>query len=380
MKLLHISDLHIGKRVNGFSMIDDQKFVFDEIERIVESEKPEGVLLSGDIYDNHTPSEEAVKLFSDILTRLSRLTRVFIISGNHDSDEKLAFASGILERANVYISPVFKGEISSVELEDEYGKVIIHLLPFLKPHDVRHYYEDREIRTYDDAIRAVLENHQIDLSVRNVLLSHQFVTGAATSESEEMSVGGVENIGSDAYSDYDYVALGHLHRPQTLNAENKMRYAGSPVKYSFSEEHDTKSVTRIELKEKGAVTVDTIPLSALHGMHTIEGSYNDLMQKKFYEGTTYQNDYLRVILTDESEIVDAMSRLRSVYPFIMLVERKRRNGSVTEYTEENLEELRTRKPIDIIRDFYSMQTGVELSEMQEKYLEETLDSLDGGER
>ena len=380
MKFLHISDLHIGKRVNGFSMIEDQKFVFDEIERITAEEKPDGILLAGDIYDNHNPSEEAVKLFSDILTRLSSLTRVFIISGNHDSDEKLAFASAILEKANVYISPVFKGEVNSVELEDEYGKVYVHLLPFLKPQDVRHYCEDREIRSYDDAIRAVLENHQLDLSERNVFLSHQFVTGASTSDSEEMSVGGVENVGADVYRDYDYVALGHLHRPQNLNVENRMRYAGSPVKYSFSEEHDCKAVTRIVLREKGDVEVDTIPLPALHDMHTIEGSYNEVMQKKFYEGTTYQDDYLRVVLTDENEMMDAMSRLRCVYPYIMMVEWKRRGERQTEYTEQELSDMKTRKPIDIIRDFYSMQTGQELSEMQEKYLVEKLEDMEGGER
>ena len=359
-------------------MIDDQRFVFGEIERIVRNERPDGILLSGDIYDNHNPSEEAVKLFSDILTRLSSLTSVFIISGNHDSDEKLAFASGILERANVFISPVFDGDIHKIEMGDEYGKVVIHLLPFLKPHDVRPYFEDREIKTYDDAIRAVLENHEIDLSERNVLLSHQFVTGASTSDSEEMSVGGVENIGADVYKDYDYVALGHLHRPQNLNVQNRMRYAGSPVKYSFSEEHDTKSITSIELKEKGNVVVDTIPLPSLHEMHTIKGCYNDLMQKKFYEGTTYQNDYLRVVLTDENEIMEAMSRLRSVYPYIMLVERHTKKGIQTEYAEQELSEIKKRRPIDIIREFYLMQNGQELSEMQEKYLMDTLEDLDGG--
>ena len=380
MKLFHISDLHIGKRVNGFSMIDDQKFVFGEIERIVERERPEGILLSGDIYDNHNPSEEAVRLFSDILTGLSSLTKVFIISGNHDSDEKLAFASGILKKANVYISPVFKGEVDVVELDDEYGKVRIHLLPFLKPQDVRHYHEEREIKSYDDAIRAVLENHEIDLSERNVLLSHQFVTGASTSDSEEMSVGGVENIGADVYRDYDYVALGHLHRPQNLNVSNKMRYAGSPLKYSFSEEFDTKSITVVELREKGNVVVDTIPIPSLHGMHTIEGSYNDVMQKKFYEGTTYQNDYLRVVLTDENELMDALSRLRSVYPFIMMVEWKRRGNGGNEYREEELSAIKKRKPLDIIRDFYGMQVGTDMNENQEKYLVDTLESIDGGDR
>ena len=380
MKFLHISDLHIGKRVNGFSMLEDQKFVFDEIERITASEKPDGILLAGDIYDNHNPSEEAVKLFSDILTRLSSLTKVFIISGNHDSNEKLAFASGILEKANVYISPVFHGELSVVELEDEYGKVKVHLLPFLKPHDVRHYYEDREISSYDEAIRAVLENHEIDIRERNVLLSHQFVTGAVTSDSEEMIVGGIENVGADAYSDYDYVALGHLHRPQDLKSDNKMRYAGSPVRYSFSEQNDEKSVTRIVMKEKGNIEVDTIPLPSLHGMSTIQGTYNEVTQKKFYEGTTLQNDYLRVVLTEESGMVNTMSSLRCVYPYVMVLERKIAGQKEVEYYEQDIEDIRARNPIDIMKDFYNMQTGLELSEKQEKYLLDKLEEITGGDR
>ena len=263
MRLVHLSDLHIGKRVHEYSMIEDQRYILTKIINIIDDINAQGVIIAGDIYDKPVPSAEAVQLFDDFLYRLSkRNLQVFIISGNHDSAERIAFASRLIEQSGVHLSPVYSGKVTPVTLTDEHGEINIYMLPFIKPQHVRKYFETEEISSYTDAIRIAVESMNIDTSKRNILVTHQFVTGSERCDSEEISVGGSDNVDSSVFSGFDYVALGHIHSPQNCKSE-KIRYCGTPLKYSFSEKNHKKSVTVLDLYEKGNMEISTIPLEPL---------------------------------------------------------------------------------------------------------------------
>lgn len=269
MKLIHLSDLHLGKRVNDFSMLEDQQYILAEILQIIDREKPDGVLIAGDVYDKSVPSAEAVALLDDFLVRLSkRELRIFVISGNHDSPERMAFGGRLMERSGVHLAPVYDGRVEPVVLTDEYGPVKLYLLPFVKPSHVRRCFPEREIATYTDAVAAAVEAMGVDTAVRNVLVTHQFVTGAARCDSEELSVGGTDNVDASVFDPFDYVALGHIHGPQQVGRET-VRYCGTPLKYSFSEAGHKKSVTVVELGAKGSVTIRTIPLKPPAGQRAV---------------------------------------------------------------------------------------------------------------
>ena len=289
MKLIHLSDLHLGKRVNEYSMLEDQEYILKKIVNIIDDEKPDGVIIAGDVYDKSVPSAEAVQLFDDFLVRLAgRSLAVFVISGNHDSPERIAFGSRIMDGSGIHMSPVYSGDIVPISLKDEFGTVNVYMLPFIKPAHVRRYTED-EITTYTEAIEYAITKMNIDPTARNVLVTHQFVTGALRSESEEISVGGSDNVDACVFEPFDYVALGHIHSPQTCGSD-KVRYSGTPLKYSFSEVHDKKSVTVIELFEKGKVSYKTVDLIPQHDLVELKGTYDELTLKSFYENTTWQED------------------------------------------------------------------------------------------
>lgn len=376
MKLIHLSDLHIGKRVNEFSMLDDQKYILDKIINIIDSESPDGVVIAGDVYDKSVPPAEAVQLFDDFLVKLTkRKILSFIISGNHDSAERIAFGSRIMDAQGVHLSPVYDGKIKPITLTDEYGDLNMYLLPFIKPAHVRRYFEDENITTYTDAVRAAVNSMHVDTSKRNILVAHQFVTGAKTSESEEISVGGTDNVDASVFEPFDYVALGHIHAPQHISRDT-VRYCGTPLKYSFSEEKHEKSVTVIELYEKGSVKIRTIPLVPLRDMRTVKGLYNDVISKTTYEGTN-TDDYIRVILTDEEDIYDAIGRLRSVYPNIMKLEydnRRSRYGSEVFLAKE----VQNKSPLDLFSEFYEKRSGSPMSNEQRSYMEKLIEDLREG--
>ena len=284
MKLLHLSDLHLGKRVNEFSMLEDQKYILSEIIQIVEKEAPDAVLIAGDVYDKSVPPAEAVELFDDFLVRLSRLgTQVFVISGNHDSPERVAFGGRLMDPSGIHMSPVYSGQVQPVPLTDAFGTVNIYMLPFVKPIHVRRFFPEAETGTYTDALRTAVEQMSVDPAARNVLITHQFVTGAWRSESEDISVGGTDNVDASVFDAFDYVALGHIHGPQHVGRET-MRYCGTPLKYSFSEAGHQKSVTAVELGEKGSVQVRAIPLTPRRDMREIRGTYLELTAKSYYDG------------------------------------------------------------------------------------------------
>lgn len=373
MKLIHLSDLHIGKRVNEFSMIEDQKHILSQILSIVDQVQPEGVILAGDIYDKSVPSAEAVQLFDDFLTKLAdKNTSVFIISGNHDSAERLAFGAQLMSSRGVYVSPVYNGVIEPIALSDSYGEVNIYLLPFIKPAIVRQAFEDEKIESYQDAMATAINHIEMDCDKRNVLVCHQFVTGAKICDSEELSVGGIDQMAYTLFDSFDYVALGHIHSPQHVGRET-VRYCGTPLKYSFSEADQEKSVTIIELKEKGSINIEKWPLSPLRDMRKIRGTYMEVTALPAYEGTNTK-DYIQVTLTDEEDVPDGIQKLRVIYPNLMRLEydnKRTREGRQIEAVES----IEERSPLELFEEFYELQNNQLMNEKQREVSQKIIEAL-----
>ncbi len=374
MKFLHLADLHLGKRVNGFSMLEDQAHILRQILAILDDEQPDGVLIAGDVYDKSVPSVEAVGLLDGFLTELrARGVPVLLISGNHDSPERLAFGGRVMDSCGIHISPVYDGALAPVTLQDAFGPVHVWLLPFVKPAHVRRWFPDADIESYTDAVAEAVAHMDIDTAARNVLVTHQFVTGGTRSGSEELSVGGTDNVDSGVFAPFDYVALGHLHGAQHIGRET-IRYAGSPLKYSFSEARQHKSVTVVTLGEKGDVQVRTVALTPLRELREIRGSYDELTARSFYEHTTYRSDYLHLILTDEQDVFDAMSRLRTIYPYLMTLDydnaRTRAAGgmSVPAETERHT-------PLELFEALYQRQNHRPMSEVQRAYIAQLMEQI-----
>lgn len=363
MKFIHLSDFHLGKRVNEYSMIEDQKYVLNQIINIIDEEKIEGVIIAGDIYDKSIPSTEAVQLFDDFLVRLSnRNLKVFVISGNHDSPERIAFGNRLMHGSGIYMSPVFNGNIMPVKLEDDFGKLNIWMIPFIKPVHVRKFTDDMGIITYTDAMMFVIKKLNIDKTERNIMITHQFVTGALRTDSEEISVGGSDNVNVSVFDVFDYTALGHIHRPQNCKSE-KVRYCGTPLKYSFSESNDKKSVTVVELKEKGNLNIKTIPLIPMRDMVELKGKYKDLMFHEFYANTSYSDDYIHITLTDEEDIPNAVNKLRTVYHNLMKLDYDNMRTRNINYinVEEN---MKKKTPFEHFSKFYEVQNNSSMNDEQ----------------
>lgn len=374
MKFLHLADLHLGKRVNGFSMLEDQAHILRQILAILDNEQPDGVLIAGDVYDKSVPSVEAVELLDGFLTELrTRGVPVLLISGNHDSPERLAFGGRVMDSCGIHISPVYNGALAPVTLHDTFGPVHVWLLPFVKPAHVRRWFPDADIESYTDAMAEAVAHMDIDTAARNVLVTHQFVTGGARSGSEELSVGGTDNVDSGVFAPFDYVALGHLHGAQHIGRET-IRYAGSPLKYSFSEARQHKSVTVVTLGEKGDVQVRTAALTPLRELREIRGSYDELTARSFYEHTTYRSDYLHLILTDEQDVFDAMSRLRTIYPYLMTLDydnaRTRAAGGMSVPAETE-----RRTPLELFEALYQRQNHRPMSEVQRAYIAQLMEQI-----
>ena len=378
MKFMHLSDLHIGKRVNEYSMLEDQEYILNQIINIIDEQKPNGVIIAGDVYDKSVPSAEAVALFDDFLVNLSkRNLHVFVISGNHDSPERIAFGGRLMEASKIYMSPVYDGGLSPVTLEDEYGKLNVWMLPFVKPVHVRRFNEDAEINTYTDAMRVAIGNLNIDSGERNIMITHQFVTGASRTESEELSVGGTDNVDVSVFDAFDYTALGHIHRPQNCKSE-KVRYSGTPLKYSFSESKDNKSVTIVELKEKGSLFVDAIPLKPMRDMVEIKGKYDEIMLRDFYKSTSYQEDYVHITLTDEDDIPDAIGKLRTVYRNLMKLDydnlRTRNMNSI-----DGAENVEKKSQYELFSEFYEKQNNQPMNDSQSDFIKKLIEEIWEGE-
>lgn len=387
MKFLHISDLHIGKRLNEFSMIEDQRYILKEILEIAKREQVDGILIAGDIYDKPIPSAEAVKVFDLFLTKLAdQKIKVFAISGNHDSPERIAFGAQLMSSRDVYVSPVYDGTSTKITVTDEYGELYIYLLPFLKPAVMRHVLEkelekesekksEKEADTkmpesYHDAVRMAIERMDIDKEKRNILVSHQFVTGAGRCDSEDVSVGGIDNVDAEVFDAFDYVALGHIHSPQSVKHET-VRYCGTPLKYSFSEAAQEKAVVFVECAKKGQVLLRTIPLKPLHDMRKIRGTYLEVTARSFYEGTDTQ-DYVQITLTDEEDVPDALQKLRVIYPNLMQLaydnSRTKQNQmiEISEHTQRKTE-------LELFEEFYELQNNQPMSQEQAAFIKKLIE-------
>ena len=374
MKFIHLSDLHLGKRVNEFSMLEDQSCILAEILRIIDEERPDGLLIAGDVYDKSVPSAEAVALLDDFLVRLAkRDLQIFLISGNHDSAERMAFGGRLMEGSGVHLAPVYDGRVEPIVLTDAHGPVKVYLLPFIKPAHVRRCFPEREISTYTEALSAAIEAMGVDQAERNVLVTHQFVTGAARCDSEEVTVGGTDNVDVSVFAPFDYVALGHLHGPQTVGRET-VRYCGTPLKYSFSEAGQQKSVTVVELGPKGTVTVGTVPLTPLRDLAELRGTYEELTFRGFYEGTSYQKDYVHITLTDEEDIPDAARKLQIIYPNLMKLDydNKRTRAGIH---LEGAEDVQQKSPLELLEEFYSSQNGQPMSEEQRAFARDMMERI-----
>lgn len=415
MKFLHISDLHIGKRVNEFPMIEDQRHILKQILGIAERERADAVLIAGDIYDKAVPSAEAVQVFDWFLTGLAdRGMKVFAVSGNHDSPERVAFGAQLMQGRGVYLSPVYEGNVEGISLRDGYGELQVWLLPFVKPATVRHALEaereaespesgqealeaerekknpessqealeaKREVEnpeSYHDAVRIAVNRMKVDDKKRNILVAHQFVTGAGRCDSEETVVGGLDNVDGSVFKEFDYVALGHIHSPQSVGRDT-VRYCGTPLKYSFSEAEQVKSVTVLEMKGKGDVSISTVPLAPLHDMRRIRGTYLEVTARSFYRDFD-REDYVQVTLTDEEDVPDGLQKLRTIYPNLMRLvydnSRTRRESSI-----EAAEELEKRSEQELFGEFYELQNNQPMSGEQENFVKKMFESLreeDGG--
>lgn len=415
MKFIHLADLHIGKRVNAFPMLEDQRYILKQILTILREEQPDGgVILAGDIYDKAIPSAEAVELFDEFLTELAALRlRVFIIAGNHDSPERIAFGNRLMDRSGIYLSPVYDGHVKRITCPDTISSVPqsadnaadlqagtrpaastsaaasaigtppvdVYLLPFLKPANVRRFYPEETIESYTDAMRVAIAHMDIDPTHRNLLVTHQFVTGASRSDSEDISVGGTDNVDASVFAPFDYVALGHMHGPQQMGEEGGpvIRYAGTPLKYSFSEARHHKSVTVVEIGEKKAdgvvdVCIGTRELKPLHDMREIRGSYEELTLRANYEGTA-TDDYIHATLTDEIEVPDAARHLQVIYPNLMKLDydNARTRGQGSERLE--LEQLEEKSPLDLFSELFEKQNHKEMTEEQARYVQAQMEKI-----
>ena len=377
MKVMHLSDLHLGKCVLEQSMIDDQKYILNQIMEIVKDKDIDVVMIAGDVYDRSIPTVDAVSLFSNFLANLYKLgAKVLVISGNHDSKDRLSFGNELFYDNDVYIEGFFKKEMKKVTFVDEFGNINFYLLPFIKPADVRGYFSDNEINSYDDAVRCVIENANIDINERNVIMVHQFVTASGIdverSESEAISLGGIDNVDVSIFDKFDYVAMGHIHGACKL-IRDTVRYAGSPLKYSFSEVNHRKSVSVIGFNEKGNIDLELVALKPVRDMKIIKGPIDKLLDKDVYSLGSC-DDYICAVITDDDYIIDAMGKLRRVYRNILKLEYDNKRSLINNGNSVS-NEFREMSPLELFSRFYYSQNNVELDDERMSILDSLIKNV-----
>ena len=365
MKILHLADLHLGKILQEQSFLEDQKYMLNKIIEKIKEENIETILISGDIYDRSIPPTEAVDLLDEFLNVLIRelKRKVFIIAGNHDSKERLGFGNKIFEEEGLYISSKYDGKLKKVELEDEYGKLNIYMLPFVKPVEVKQYFDDEQFG-YDEMIHKIIEKEEINTNERNIILTHQFVTARGEeverTDSEVLSLGGTDNVDVSNYDKFDYVAIGHVHRPQRIGRDTA-RYAGTMLKYSFSEIYKDKQATILTISKNKQISLSHHLLKPLRDMREMECSLESLLKRKCEIGN--EEDYMHVILTDEEQILDAIGKVRTVYPNVMQISFKNRRHMMQYETIQMKEnQIADQNPMELFEQFYKMQNHIDLDE------------------
>ena len=378
MKFAHLGDLHLGKNFSSYSLIEDQKYILNEIVNILKEEQADAVLIAGDVYDRSVPSAEAVLLLDDFLSVLEHEgIEVYMIAGNHDSGDRLSYGAGLLERMHIHITGNYTGSAAKYVYTDDYGEVNIYAVPFIRPSYVNRYITDEKekVSDYTEAMRYIAEHAGIDPEKRNIIMSHQFVTGASAdiSGSEELIVGGLDQISASVYDIFDYTALGHIHRPQKIGGKENIRYSGTPLKYSFAEKDQIKSIPVIELKEKGSVSVSLHPLKPLHEVREIRGMFEEIRHSAPDPFAKY--DYVHFVLEDEEMIPNAMRDLQAVYPMAVSLEYASVHAALPDEISGVSEDL-MRTPLEVFSEFYKLRTdGKEMSEEQRNYIAELIGKI-----
>lgn len=380
MKFLHLADLHLGKILQEQSLIEDQEYMLSQIIEIIEKENIDAVLISGDVYDRSVPPAEAVNLLDCFLKTLIKeiKIKVFMIAGNHDSKDRLAFGSKIFEDEGLYIESKYNGDLRKVELQDEYGKLNIYMLPFVKPIEVKQFFEDDLENNYNTAINKIISKEKINVKERNIILVHQFVTAGMVeperTESEVLSLGGIENVDVSNFNDFDYVAIGHVHRPQKIGRDTA-RYAGTMLKYSFSEINHNKTIPIIELKDKGDININLVQLNPLRDMREIKGPIEELIKQENYEcGNT--NDYIKAVITNEEPVYDAIGQIRRIYPNTLKLEiRNSKTISNVEEQNINLENVKKKTELELFADFYKAQNNADLDEKRTEIIKNIISEV-----
>lgn len=369
MRFLHLADLHLGKKLCGYSLLADQRTTLENALHIAQENCANAIVLAGDIYDKFVPSEEAIQLYDRFLRGAEeRGIPVLCVSGNHDSAERLAFGASLMRSAGYWVSPVYDGSVCRVVLRDEFGAVNFYLLPFLKPVQVRQFFPDAQIESYTDAVNLALSTIEMDFLERNVLITHQYVRGSLCSE-PDFSVGGIDQVDGSVFGDFDYTALGHIHGAQAVAGE-RVRYAGSIVPCSFSECGQVKSATLVELGEKGSVSVKLVPLHQLHGMRKLRGTYMELSAREFYSAINC-DDYMQVTLTDEEDVPGAFDRLRLIYPNLMQLLYDNCRQRIQQALDSDALPEKERTPFDWLDELFRLQNNREMSE-EERQVAQTL--------
>ena len=380
MKILHLADLHFGKILQEQSLIEDQEYILKEIINIIKEKEIKALLISGEIYDRSVPPTEAVNLLDNFLKILIKdlKIKVFIISGNHDSKDRLGFGNKIFEDEGLYIESKYNGRLKKVRLEDEYGPLNIYMLPFIKPVEVKKFFEDDLENNYDLAINKIIEKEEIDKSERNIIMVHQFVTAGNVkperTESEVLSLGGIENVDVSNFKSFDYVAIGHVHRPQKIGRDTA-RYAGTILKYSFSEINHNKSIPIIDIKEKGNITINLLPLKPLRDMREIKGPIEELIKEENYKEGNLE-DYIKAIITNEEPVYDAIGKIKKIYPNTLKLEIQN-SKTINSNTEQNinLEEVKKKSELELFSDFYKLQNNLDLNEKQKEIVKNIISEV-----
>lgn len=380
MKILHLADLHLGKILQEQSLLEDQEYMLKEIIKIIKEEKVESVLITGDVYDRSVPPAEAVNLLDDFLKTLIKelKIKVFIIAGNHDSKDRLGFGSKIFEDEGLYIESKYNGNLRKVELQDKYGKINVYMLPFVKPVEVKQFLEEELENNYNTAIHKIIEKEKINMKERNIIMVHQFVTAGTVeperTESEVLSLGGIENVDVSNFECFDYVAIGHVHRPQKIGRDTA-RYAGTMLKYSFSEINHNKTVPIIEIREKENIDINLIELEPLRDMREIKGPIEELIKKENYE-TGNVNDYIKAIITNEEPVYDAIGQIRRIYPNTLKLEiRNSKTAGSTEKQTLNIENIKKKSELELFCDFYKSQNNVDLNENETEIIKNIISEV-----
>ena len=375
MKIAHISDLHLGKTLHNFSLIEDQEYILNQIVQKIIENKVEVLLVAGDIYDKNVAPEAGIKLFRKFLNDLVNINiKVMVISGNHDSAERLTFGGEFMTDKGIFFSKVYDGNIEPIVLKDENGSVNFYLLPFIKPSIVQHYFPDEKIESYEDAVSCAVKQMELNSSERNIIVAHQNILSAERCESEENVIGGLDAVSDQIFKDFDYVALGHIHKQQEIG-KSKVMFSGTPLKYSVSELDHNKVMPVITLGKKSEKDIELVPLVPKRELRQIKATFDEIMKNSKNDPYNAE-DFIDVILTDENDVLDAISTLRSVYPNILKITYDNKATKAAESVEK-FDAVDEKKPLDVFEAFYKARRGTDMDDMQKEYIQSLIENIWG---